>query len=125
MKLHLSSSQGVHSITAYTDAHVEVNGTRYTRSLIVLPERVLPDWPIRAFAELQSEHFQQLLDQRPEIVLLGTGLRHRFPHPSLYAGLLQLGIGVEVMTTAAACRTYNIIAAEGRRAAAALIIEAA
>lgn len=123
MKLHLNTADGQYMVTAYEPDHIQVNGARFGRSLILFPNRVLPDWPVPAFEQLLAEHFLPLLEHQPEIVLLGTGSRHRFPHPSLYAALLQAGIGVEVMNTGAACRTYNILVAEGRRAAAALIIE--
>jgi uncharacterized protein len=124
MKLHLSNAAGVNTITAQGPDHVQVNATRYARSLVILPDQVLPDWPVAGFEDLVAEHLLPLVEKKPEIVLLGTGARHRFPHPALYAGLIQAGIGVEVMTTGAACRTYNILVAEGRRVAAALIIEA-
>jgi len=124
MKLHLTTAAGQNIVTGYGDDHVLVNGARYGRSFILLPETILPDWPVTRHTQLEAAHFQVLIDQRPEMVLLGTGLRHCFPSPRLYADLIRIGIGVEVMTTAAACRTYNILVSEGRRAAAALIIEA-
>lgn len=123
MKLHLNSAEGQNVITAYGEDHIQVNGTRYQHSLIVLPEQVLRDWPVPSFEQLLAEHFLPLLEQRPEIVLLGTGSRHRFPHPALYGALIQAGIGVEIMNTGSACRTYNILVSEGRRAAAALILD--
>jgi uncharacterized protein len=124
MKLHLTTAAGQNMVTGYGADHVLVNGVRYERSLIILPETILRDWPVARHDQLEAQHFQAALDARPEIFLLGTGLQHRFPSPRLYADLIGLGIGVEVMTTAAACRTYNILVSEGRRAAAALIIEA-
>jgi uncharacterized protein len=123
MKLHLSTASGVRLITAYGDGYVEVDARRYEASLIILPERVIADWPVPAFADLASRHLGALVEYRPEIVLLGTGRRHRFPAPALLAELIMHDIGVEVMDSQAACRTYNILAAEGRRVAAALILE--
>lgn len=122
MKLHLSHAPGLNLISAYGDDYVQINGQRHRSSLIVLPEMVLPDWPVTAFEQLTPAHFSQLADLRPELVLLGVGNRHRFPHPSLYQALIRAGIGLEHMATGAACRTYNILAAEGRRVAAALIV---
>ena len=124
MKLHLTTAIGQNMVTGYGDDHVQVNGARYECSLIVLPETILQDWHVARHEQLETSHFQVLIEARPEIVLLGTGLRHHFPSPRLYSDLIRIGIGVEVMTTAAACRTYNILVSEGRRAAAALIIEA-
>jgi uncharacterized protein len=87
-----------------------------------LPDEVVTGW-VRHLDELSAKHFDALVMRAPEIVLLGSGSRLRFPSPALYAGLSKANIGVEVMDTPAACRTYNILAAEGRRVAAALILE--
>jgi uncharacterized protein len=121
MKLHLSQAAGINGITAYGEDYVQVNLTRYGQSLIVLPDAV-HDWPVPAVDCLTADHFASLAALQPEMVLLGTGRRQRFPAPALYAGLLAAGIGLEVMDTGAACRTFNILAAEGRRIAAALIV---
>ncbi len=123
MKLHLSTAPGAQLITGYGKGYVEVNGQRHAQSLIVLPERVIAGWAVHAFGELEARHLGELLPHRPEIVLLGTGVRQRFPAPALLADLILADVGVEVMDTQAACRTYNILVAEGRRVAAALIIE--
>lgn len=124
MKLHLSDTAGLYIFSAFGDGYVVVNGRRLETSLVVVPDQLLPDWEVAHFSDLKPEHFTSLVDLRPEMVLLGTGPRQHFPHPSLYADLIRAGIGVEIMNTGAACRTYNILAAEGRRVAAALIVEA-
>lgn len=121
MKLHLSRSVDTYQITGHGPGHVLVNGVRHETSLIVLPDEVVGTWVSR-FEDLSTPDFDVVLMRVPEIVLLGTGARLRFPSPALYAGLIKARIGVEVMDTAAACRTYNILAAEGRRVAAALIL---
>jgi len=121
MKLHLSRSTDSYQINGHGPNHVLVNGIRHETSLIVLPDEVVTAWAAR-LETLSAEDFDVVLMRAPEIVLLGTGARLRFPSPALYAGLLKAHIGVEVMDTAAACRTYNILAAEGRRVAAALIV---
>jgi uncharacterized protein len=123
MKLHLSHSPGLHMISACGVDYVIIGGQRHESSLIVLPDRLLSEWGVLRFESLTPEHFADLAALTPELVLLGTGARQRFPHPSLYADLISAGIGIEVMNTGAACRTYNILAAEGRRVAAALIID--
>ncbi|MDR3394033.1 MAG: Mth938-like domain-containing protein [Parasulfuritortus sp.] len=122
MKLHLSHAPGLNLISAYGDGYVQIRDQRHQASLIVLPERILPDWPVSEFGLLTPAHFSQLAELQPELVLLGTGTRHRFPHPSLYQALIAAGISLEHMDTGAACRTYNILAAEGRKVAAALIV---
>ena len=90
--------------------------------MIVTPERLVSDWLPQTFGDLVEAHFEAIADLEPEIVLLGTGSRQRFPRPSLLRSLLAHGVGVEIMDTAAACRTYNIIMLEGRRVAAALLL---
>ena len=122
MKLHLSGLSEQNMFTGYGTGYVMVNQMRYERSLIILPDRIIEDWPAQTFEQLAVEHFEQLLSLQPEIVLLGTGATRRFPHPSLIKILIAAKIGVEVMDTNAACRTYNILTAEGRRVAAALLV---
>lgn len=121
MKLHAAVSRGLNAITAYGDGYVEINGERRSENLVVLPERVVP-WPARSFEALTRDDFAFLQSMDAEIVLLGTGPRQRFPHPRLIAPLAQAGIGVEVMDLHAACRTYNILVAEDRKVAAALLL---
>lgn len=122
MKLHLSRNADTNQITGYGAGHLLVNGVRHEISLIVLPDEVIADWGA-GFETLSSRHFDALVIRAPEIVLLGTGRKLRFPPAALYANLIKARVGIEVMDTAAACRTYNILAAEGRRVAAALILE--
>jgi uncharacterized protein len=122
MKLHLDHNDVQYIITGYGEDHVLVNGVAHHRSLIVLPDEVVMDWA-EGLAQLSAAHFEAVLMRAPEIVLLGTGRRQRFPSPALYKGLIAARIGVEIMNTAAACRTYNILAGEGRRVAAALLVD--
>ena len=122
MKLHATRPSGVNTITAYGEDYVAVNGQRHQASLIVTPERVIA-WEVPEFAKMTIEHFEKLKGLGAEIVLLGTGTRQRFPHPSLTAPLLEARIGLEVMDVKAACRTYNILIAEERKVAAALLLE--
>jgi uncharacterized protein len=121
LKLHLESAGALNSFTGYGPGYVMVNGQRIESSVIVLPERILPDWPPKAFDELAPEHFAALERLGCEIVLLGTGGQQRFPRPEILAPLLRRGVGVEVMDLRAACRTYNILMAEERKVAAALL----
>lgn len=122
MKLHLTHASGNQLITGYGNGWVEVNETRYTHSLIVLPARLLADWGATDFDTLDVVHFERLAELNPELVLLGTGATHRFIHPAIGRPLTDAGIGLECMTTAAACRTYNILMSEGRHVAAALLL---
>jgi uncharacterized protein len=122
VKLHASSASGANTITAYGDDYVAVNGARRDRNVIVTAGEVR-DWSATDFAHLSPEHFAELAQLGVEIVLLGTGSRQRFPHPRLTAALGAAHIGLEVMDTKAACRTYNILVAEERRVALALLFE--
>ena len=122
MKLHAAGPAAYNTITAYGEDYVQVNSQRYESSLIVMAERVL-DWAPSGFSQLNAEHLEILRTLGPEIILLGTGPAQRFPHPRLTAPLAAAGIGVEIMDLKAACRTYNILVAEERRVAAALLFK--
>jgi uncharacterized protein len=122
MKLHLTHAEGNQLITGYGPGWVEVNSARYEQSLVVLPTMVITDWQVKDFDSLTPAHFERLAELKPEVVLLGTGATHRFIHPKLAKALTETGVSVECMDTAAACRTYNILMAEGRHVAAAIII---
>ena len=120
MKLHASAPSGAQVVTAYGDDYVAVNGVRHEQSIVVLPDRVQP-WAARSFESLTEADFAELLQAGADILILGTGAKQRFPHPRLTAPLARSGIGLEVMSLHAACRTYNILVAEERKVAAALL----
>ena len=121
LKLHLERNNSLNFITAFESTHIQVNEHRHAAPLIVLPQQLIEDWRPRAFADLIEADFVQLAALGMEIILLGTGAKQSFPHPRLTRALMNQRIGLEVMDTAAACRTYNILAAEGRSVAAALL----
>lgn len=122
MKLHLSRNTTLNSVTSYGRGYVAINGVRHERSLVVLPDRIVADWNVPDLESLTPADICAVAALKPELVLLGTGDQLRFPDSSLLAAFAKAGIGAEIMDTAAACRTYNILAAEGRTVAAALII---
>ncbi len=122
MQLRLDNPAATFQIRGYGEGFVTVNDRNHNSSLIVTPQRLVTDWPPARFADLTEAHFELILDLEPEIVLLGTGVRQHFPQPRLTRPLIDRGIGVEVMDTAAACRTYAIVMAEGRQVAAALLL---
>ena len=123
MKLHTTSTQQYQTVTAYDETGVELNAIRYNHSLLVLPEIKPAEWPVSSFDSLTEEHFDQVNQANPDVVILGTGNRQRFVHPKLIKALTAKQVGVESMDNQAACRTYNILMAEGRKVALALIIE--
>ena len=122
MKIQLESHGRANVIRAYAPGSVTVNQDIYRASVVVTPDRIVTEWPPRAFAELTAAHFEALRALDPEIVLLGTGTRLQFPAPVLTQSLVLAGIGFEIMDTGAACRTYNVLMNEGRRVAAALLM---
>jgi uncharacterized protein len=122
LKFHLEAATALNTFTGYGDGYVMVNNRRIEKSVIVLPERIIADWPATSFEALAPEHLAALAGLDREIILLGTGARQRFPRPELMRPLIQAGFGVEVMDVQAACRTYNILMAEERKVAAALLL---
>lgn len=124
MKLHSTATQQYQTVTAYDENGVEINLIPFSYSLVVLPEIAPSSWPVTSFDALTAEHFEQIDAITPDVVILGTGARQRFVHPRLTASLTARRIGVECMDNQAACRTYNILMAEGRKVALALIFEA-
>ncbi len=123
MKLHASTTKQYQTVTGYDDQGVEINAERYNFSLIVMPETPPQAWDVPNFEALRVEHFERIEQDRPDVVILGTGERQRFVHPRLVAALSARHIGVESMDSKAACRTYNVLMGEGRKVTLALIIE--
>ncbi|MBL0141152.1 MAG: Mth938-like domain-containing protein [Betaproteobacteria bacterium] len=123
MKIERETAEGRNTFTAYGPGWVEVAGRRHTGSLVVAADRVLEGWAAGGIDALTEAETATLVDWNPEILLLGSGIAFRFPDRAAVAPLHRARIGVEVMDTRAACRTYNILLGEGRRVVAALIVE--
>ncbi len=122
MKLHSTPTQQYQTVTGYEDDWIEINAARFSHSLIVLPEVPPTPWVVRHFEALQASDFAPIEALQPDLLILGTGQRQRFVAPGLITGLLSRRIGVECMDNQAACRTYNILMAEGRKVALAVIL---
>jgi uncharacterized protein len=122
MKLHLTTAEQQNLITGYGDDFIEINRQRHFTNTIVMPNMISDAWSEIKLNTLESAHFSILAENKPEVILLGTGATHQFIHPKLYQSLTALGIPLECMTTAAACRTYNILMSEGRNVVAALLL---
>jgi uncharacterized protein len=101
---------------------IVINDEEHSTPIALTPEELLGEWPAAPVAELAEDHFDAVLASRPEIVLLGTGLTNIFPPRELTFAFARKGIGLEVMDTAAAARTFNVLANEGRRVAAVLYV---
>jgi len=123
MKLHLATPAGLNLFTAYGEGYVAVNNERHEQNLILLPDRIIPAWTEAKVDTLSEADMAKLRELGTEIILLGTGSRLRFPAGPLMRPFAPAGIGLEVMDLQAACRTYNILAAEGRQVAAALLFD--
>jgi uncharacterized protein len=121
MKFHLSPTTA-NVVTGFGVDWVRIGAQEYRDNLIVTPESVVSTWAAEGFDALTEHDFNALLASNPEVVILGTGRSIRFPNPVLSRPVMQARVGLEVMDTGAACRTYNILAAEGRRVAAGLLI---
>ena len=121
MKFHLQTP-AANVVTGTGPGWIRVGATEYRANLVLLPDAVVEGWAPEGYAALPGHDFAALLAHAPEMVLLGTGARQQFPHPRLLQALTAARVGVEVMDTRAACRTFNILVAEDRRVAAALIV---
>ena len=110
-----------HFVSAVDETGIRIGDTLYTSSIILTPEQVVDGWAPRSMQELVETHLQALFNLQPEVALLGTGPTQGFLSRQLMIRTIESGIGLEVMTTAAACRTFNILASDGRRVAAALM----
>jgi uncharacterized protein len=124
MKLHLDPDAGRLLFTGYGHDHVLINGQRFDASLLLSAQGIeIAPWAGLGFTALTRAHFEWIALRDFDILLLGTGARLRFPPPSLTQALVEARIGLEVMDVGALCRTYNILAAEGRSIGAAVLIE--
>lgn len=123
MKLHTTNTAGLNLFTAYGDDYAAVNQEKHQKNIILLPESIIPEWTSATVSTLTEADMQILLGLGTEIILLGTGKRLRFPPGELLRPFAQAGVGLDVMDLQAACRTYNILAAEGRKVAAALLFD--
>lgn len=123
MKLQRETQFDINTITTYDARHVAINGVRHESGLILMPSLLEPGWAAGGFAALTEAEFARIVALSPALVLVGTGVRQRFPQPALLRPLIDAGTGFEIMDTGSACRTYNLLASEGRLVAAALIIE--
>jgi uncharacterized protein len=124
MKLHLNSGAGQMMFTGYGSDHVVINGHRHGSSLLLTAQGLeVAPWAGLGFEALTPAHFEWVAQRELDILLLGTGTRLRFPHPSLTRSLVEARIGLEVMDIGALCRTYNYLISEGRNVGAAVLIE--
>ena len=123
MKLTDESSSSIHLVRAYSPGSVRIGERLFERSFLLRADRVVTDWRPQTLKQLTLADLDPIFELQPEIVVLGSGPTQRFPHSSLMAAVLSRGIGLEVMDTGAACRTYNILVTEDRPVVAALLLK--
>jgi uncharacterized protein len=122
MKLQPDTLAGTNTITRHAAGELWVGSTRFDSSVLVPWVGTVLSWAPSTVEQLEPRHFEAVLDLKPELVIFGSGPRIRFVSPALLRALIERRIGVETMDTAAACRTYNVLVAEGRSAVAALLM---
>jgi len=122
MDLSLERPEGYLFVRRVGEHGITLIDRELTDSFLLAPDRVVERWPVHAAGALDAGHVEAVLSLQPELVLLGTGARQAFPAAAFMAGFLGRGIGIEVMDNAAAARTYNLLAGEGRRVVAAFML---
>lgn len=122
MKFQPDIASGVNVITRHEPGRLWVGTALHTHSVLVPWQGPVLAWPAAQPEALTIEHFEQIAALQPEVVIFGSGERLRFVSPALLQPLMALRIGIETMDTAAACRTYNVLVSEQRRALAALLL---
>ena len=123
MKLQPDTQPHLNTVTSYGGNHIEINAIRHDESMLLMPQGPVIPWPVAQFTDLNIDHFTQIAQLKPALVIFGSGAKIRFPRPELLQPLIAAKIGLETMDLQAACRTYNILMAEGRNVLAALIFE--
>jgi uncharacterized protein len=121
MKFQPDHAEGVNLITRHEPGRLWVAGRMHEGSVVVPWQGPVLPWPVADVGALEGAHLDQILALKPELVILGSGTRMRFAAPRVLAGLMSARVGFETMDTAAACRTYNVLASERRKVVAALI----
>jgi uncharacterized protein len=123
VKFQPDTHDGFNAISRYAPEQVSVGGKLYSQSILIPWKGEIRPWSASSFAHLQAAHFLSIVQLVPEVVIFGSGAKLRFPAPKLLATLMEQRIGLESMDNAAACRTYNVLVSEGRRAVLALLME--
>lgn len=119
MKFTEDTGSARYRITGYGQGWVQVNGEKLESSFILGPQTLVTDWKPQNIQELTASNLEQLFDIQAEVIIIGSGTKQQFPPAETWRALVQNGTGFEVMTTEAACRTYNVLLSEARRIAAA------
>jgi uncharacterized protein len=125
MKFNLDQTAAINVVRGYGPGTIRIGERTFSRSLIITATKIIENWRPLGIPDLKVTDLDPLLELRPEVLLIGSGTRQVFPDRATLAALYTAGLGFEIMDTGAACRTYNVLVAEGRAVAAALIVEPA
>lgn len=121
-KLDLDNNLSTYQIKAYKPGSLRINEDIFTHSIIITPHQLIKDWPPQVITDVSAPSLLPIVALKPDILLIGTGSQLVFLPVDVYGDLINQGIGVEIMDTSAACRTFNALSSENRNVAAALII---
>jgi uncharacterized protein len=124
VKLQSDPHSEANTITGYGDGYIEINKIPYSHAVLLSSDGEILEWGVKSFEDLNPADFTQMASLKPELIIIGTGKRQRFPKPELLKALIEAKVGFEVMDSQAACRTYNILVGEGRQVLLALVVEA-
>jgi uncharacterized protein len=123
MKIELDSGISIsNKINSYSDDSFKLKNKLIKSNLVISKDRLIENWPVDAYQNLASQHLDQIISWQPEIILIGTGRAPSFPNPELIAYVTSKNIGLEIMDTGAACRSYNLLIDEGRYVVACLFL---
>ena len=120
-----NGADGKNRIFSYTADSFTVNNEHITSSIIISVDKLIRNWPPQTFADLATQHIEPIIALEPEVVLLGTGSRMHYPDEPFISAIVLKNIGLEVMDTGAACRSYNLLLSEGRNVVAAMFLQGA
>lgn len=123
MPLAEERAEGLYLVRWVSERSIRIDDAEFESSLLIMPDRVWRDFPARNLADLAPAVIAEVLALTPQLVILGTGPRQVLPSPELMGAFLSRGVGLEAMDTAAAARTYNLLAMEGRSVAALLLMD--
>ena len=123
MELELDKELAAYHFSSFSYGAVVVGGQQYRESLIVTPKEIFDYWPPKTLDDITQDDLETIIALEPELILIGTGDKLKFPMSSILEGVATANLGIEFMDSRAACRTYNILASENRRVAAGIILE--
>lgn len=121
MEFNLEVPQNQFFIRSISEKGIRVHDAFYNNPFIISGQRIVPEWDVKSIEDINEENLQVIFDLQPEVILLGTGETQLFLPPTIQVHFFRRNLGFEVMTTDAACRTFNVLAAEGRHVVAALM----